>query len=588
MLRMHCSQVKVSIIFALLCLLNLPLANAQNSLIFLDQGSEWTEERRQRYYTQDQGSQIIPLRWIVALDHDGKPFMDQHLNRYGYLANPNSEFPSLPVGFTVAKGDSGRVLGMTCAACHTRQIIVDGKQYRADGGPAIVDFQSFLSDLKQAVEHVIEDDNAFNTFAQRVLGPSPSEGEKQQLNNELQQWFLPYSTLIERSLPTPAWGPSRLDAVSMIFNRLAGLDLGEPPTYLIPENIQVANAPVRYPFLWNAARQDFTQWPGFASNGNFIFGLSRNLGEVFGVFADFRPIRDDSRILGINYLHKNSANFHGLTELEQLIWKIGPPQWPWAIDQDLAEQGYTIFSRPTAQGGCVECHGIKPGQFRSLTHQDKIWATPLLDVGTDSLEHHILERTVKTGVLEGANIPLLKSQGLKAEDTAFNVLGLAVIGSILQHYNPLDRWENHLVSDIENELGINHKLNKHLANAFRKPVEVVQLQQANSNNSVQKYPYESRVLEGIWAAAPYLHNGSVPTLAELLKPAEQRISQFKIGPNYDIENIGLATEQTHFDYTLNTTDCSKRNSGNSRCGHEFGTNLSPAEKDALLEYLKTL
>jgi hypothetical protein len=163
-----------------------------------------------------------------------------------------------------------------------------------------------------------------------------------------------------------------------------------------------------------------------------------------------------------------------------------------------------------------------------------------------------------------------------------------VIGSILQHYNPLDRWENHLVSDIENELGINHKLNKHLANAFRKPVEVVQLQQANSNNSVQKYPYESRVLEGIWAAAPYLHNGSVPTLAELLKPAEQRISQFKIGPNYDIENIGLATEQTHFDYTLNTTDCSKRNSGNSRCGHEFGTNLSPAEKDALLEYLKTL
>lgn len=326
MLRMHWNQVKTIAMVALLCLLNIPIASANDSPIFLDQGSEWTEERRQRYYTQDQGSQIIPLRWIVSLEHDGKPFMDQHLSRYGYLANPNSEFPSLPVGFTVAKGGSGRVLGMTCAACHTRQIIVDGKQYRADGGPAIVDFQSFLNDLKQAVEHVIEDDNAFNTFAQRVLGPSPSESEKQQLNNELQQWLLPYSTLIERSLPTPAWGPSRLDAVSMIFNRLAGLDLGEPPTYLIPENIQVANAPVRYPFLWNAARQDFTQWPGFASNGNFIFGLSRNLGEVFGVFADFRPVRDDSRILGINYLHKNSANFHGLTELEQLIWKIGPPQ----------------------------------------------------------------------------------------------------------------------------------------------------------------------------------------------------------------------------------------------------------------------
>ena len=42
------------------------------------------------------------------------------------------------------------------------------------------------------------------------------------------------------------------------------------------------------------------------------------------------------------------------------------------------------------------------------------------------------------------------------------------------------------------------------------------------------------------------------------------------------------------DYTLKTTDCSDRNSGNSRCGHEFGTQLSPAEKRALIEYLKVL
>jgi hypothetical protein len=77
-------------------------------------------------------------------------------------------------------------------------------------------------------------------------------------------------------------------------------------------------------------------------------------------------------------------------------------------------------------------------------------------------------------------------------------------------------------------------------------------------------------------------------LAELLKPAAERISSFKIGPAYDIVKIGLATEQNKFDYTLETTDCSDRNSGNSRCGHEFGTKLSAEEKKALLEYLKTL
>ena len=66
------------------------------------------------------------------------------------------------------------------------------------------------------------------------------------------------------------------------------------------------------------------------------------------------------------------------------------------------------------------------------------------------------------------------------------------------------------------------------------------------------------------------------------------MASFKIGPNYDVANVGLATEQTKFDPVLVTTDCTERDSGNSRCGHEFGTTLPEAEKRALLEYLKTL
>ena len=68
-------------------------------------------------------------------------------------------------------------------------------------------------------------------------------------------------------------------------------------------------------------------------------------------------------------------------------------------------KGKVIFARKTDQGGCVECHGISPGQTRFLDH--KTWATPVLDVGTDSREYDILGWTVKTGVLEGAKIPFL-------------------------------------------------------------------------------------------------------------------------------------------------------------------------------------
>ena len=95
------------------------------------------------------------------------------------------------------------------------------------------------------------------------------------------------------------------------------------------------------------------------------------------------------------------------------------------------------------------------------------------------------------------------------------------------------------------------------------------------------------MLQGIWAAAPYLHNGSVPTLAELLKPAAQRVSKFAVGAKYDIENVGLAAVQDGNE-TRTLTGCDDLNSGNSRCGHEFGTSLSDQDKKALLEYLKTL
>src|SRR5690606_4474175 len=206
-----------------------------------------------------------------------------------------------------------------------------------------------------------------------------------------------------------------------------------------------------------------------------------------------------------------------------------------------------------------------------------------LDVGTDSKEYEILGRTVKTGVLEGARIPLLAAP-LKPVDTAFNVLGTAVLGTILQHYVPVLLKGKDKVQAIQaddDSMSLFPPETEALRDAFIAPT-------VSKESQEPTYAYESRVLEGIWAAAPYLHNGSVPTLAELLKPAAERVSSFKVGPAYDIVNIGIAAEQIRFDYTLQTTDCSDRNSGNSRCGHEFGTTLSPDEKKALLEYLKTL
>jgi hypothetical protein len=62
----------------------------------------------------------------------------------------------------------------------------------------------------------------------------------------------------------------------------------------------------------------------------------------------------------------------------------------------------------------------------------------------------------------------------------------------------------------------------------------------------------------------------------------------KVGSNYDIEKIGLAVNQSELSSVTQSADCSNLNSGNSNCGHEYGTKLSEDSKKALLEYVKTL
>ncbi|MEP2758554.1 MAG: di-heme-cytochrome C peroxidase [Hyphomicrobiales bacterium] len=555
-------------------------------VVTVNQGGDWTSETRAAFYTQDQGSRIMPLAWMRALKlADGTAFLKDSLSRYGYLPNPENDEPDIPVGFTVANMDGVPSIGMTCSACHTRQIDVNGTAYRIDGGPGIVDFQSFLADLDSSSQSVLATESSYDQFADEVLGAGASSTKKAELKLEVETWVLRFHTLIEGSLPDPAWGPSRLDAVSMIFNRIAGLDIGEPPTYLIRDNIQTADAPTRYPFLWNAAVQDKTQWPGFSDNGNSLLGLSRNLGEVYGVFAVFHP-QKQSGILKLNrdYLTVNSANFSGLGTVEDLIWKIGPPQWPWQFERGLASVGKGIYERPTDQGGCAECHGIKKGAFRSPFHST--WATPIMDVGTDRRECEILQRTVDTGIMNGAKVPF--ADALKPKDKAFNLLATSVIGSIIQHgLGNLSQQDVALMRE-GNSSQLPSQFDD-LKGAFRQPqFQLESFVSAAASAGKSGCAYESRVMEGIWAAAPYLHNGSVPTLEDLLKPASERPTLFKLGPNYDIEAVGMAAEQSKFDYTLTTTDCSDVASGNSRCGHEFGTSLSDSEKKALLEYLKVL
>lgn len=93
--------------------------------------------------------------------------------------------------------------------------------------------------------------------------------------------------------------------------------------------------------------------------------------------------------------------------------------------------------------------------------------------------------------------------------------------------------------------------------------------------------YANAPLDGIWMRAPYLHNGSVPTLADLLSPPADRPAEFFRGCTVlDVEKVGFACEDGFaFDTSL---------VGNGNGGHLWGTDLPEGEKAALLEYLRSL
>ena len=100
--------------------------------------------------------------------------------------------------------------------------------------------------------------------------------------------------------------------------------------------------------------------------------------------------------------------------------------------------------------------------------------------------------------------------------------------------------------------------------------------------------YANMPLDGVWLRAPYLHNGSVPALRDLLEPPENRPKEFYRGYDvFDQVKVGfishVAEESGQKLFRFDTSV-----PGNSNAGHLYGTNLTSEEKDALVEYMKKL
>ncbi|MGA8349926.1 MAG: di-heme-cytochrome C peroxidase [Isosphaeraceae bacterium] len=549
-----------------------PLGEPVDKVVYLDQG--WSPAVSLKFYFTSQGSQIIPYDWFLALEQADSQTLfrdNQNILKYRYLPQlPDSNNPDgLPVGFVGDEGVGRRWLGLTCAACHTNEIRFGTTGYRVDGAPTQGDVRALLSAMITAMQKTRDDPAKFERFAAKVLGNQNSSNGQLLLKAQLAAAIDKRIAYNLRNFPgynpnEPAPAPAdyaRLDAVGAIVNEVFYHSVKAPtsPT----DNTRPANAPVSYPFIWDTPQQELEQWIGIAKSGGplDVFSLSRNVGEVLGVFADF-VIPDDPSPLG----YSSSVKTLGLVDLENQLKGLWSPQWPAdfpPINQADAAKGKAIYQ----QLKCDTCHTVvtnRKDPARTIVSYMKADQT---DPGTYL---NFFNRTGPSGKLAGADVNLIPfMQKIPANASAATMITNEVVGTILGSGWPAP-------PDYLSQISF----------GATRPHGVL------LEHAAVSVEYKARPLNGIWATAPYLHNGSVPNLDELFQPSAQRSKSFSIGVRtFDPVRVGYLTDVAGFP-KFNVNDSNGNPiTGNSNAGHEgdqYGTSLSSDQRRQLIEYLKSL
>jgi processive rubber oxygenase RoxA-like protein len=537
--------------------------DSTTKLIRLDQG--WTAAESDWFYWTTQGSQLLPYAFFLALEQADAPvlFRDAHnMQKYRFLperpspANPDG----LPVGF-IADAESAlprdlltdrRSAGFTCAACHTTNINYKGTGIRVDGAAALTDIASFLIDLTAALQATVADDAKFDRFAAKVLGPAAKGPKKTSLRSTLRTIANQHSAYNTLNRSDVAEGFGRLDAFGRIFNNALVL--------VDPRNGTKANAPARFPQLWDTTRLDFVQWTGVASNAG-IGPLMRNLGQIIGVFAAIDP-GDPPPSVG----YDSSVNVSNLRALEHSLKSLKSPLWPEnvlpPIDHGRAAAGRELFVR--------DCRGCHHDIERDRKDRVLTSSVSLSTVRTDPLTaENLINSRGNTGFLEGTKQDVYFGRLLGPTDTAFHITRNTVLHIFFGKLSPGLRKKAMRRVDMTDS-------------GPAGPTDRAAIAQHSKNEP--QLQYKARPLNGIWAAAPFLHNGSVPNLYEVLLPPNQRSKQFAVGRReFDPVKVGFVPEPTEGTFLFDTTL-----KGNTNVGHEFGAHLSETERWQIVEYLKSL
>ncbi|WNG39238.1 hypothetical protein F0U61_40395 [Archangium violaceum] len=541
--------------------------------------SELSGREREVFYHLPQGNEHLWLAVLRALPSRdtqqgrtaGFQSFLEGFERFGFLPDPDHP-ERLPVGVALVPATERQPVarvGINCAACHVGEFHHRGARVRVDGAPSLLNMDAFNREAVEVIALTLSDRTRLLDFLERLathLPPQTREGGLQAAYPDTNLTPDGSSSAREKLVAEVAWycsqgadlcrppklGPEperglEFDAQLSLYVR----ELSRKQVRTVPDAIRLLRGHLLYFMRLGRLRFGTYAGPGRVD----AFGVARGVlfgPEAAGVLAapvsypclwEFQKSswlhwdgntnsvmeRNIGQALGMGATvdrrdFSSSVLPRNLAELERLSNKIGSPRWPQDVFGPL-ETARLERGREHFARHCQSCHGAEDA------------VVPLERIGTDG--NRAQSFASKVGDLEFP--AALQDLLSRVKQRAYAREGLTP-----EEIHPL---EPRIVY-------------------WRAPVG-----------------YVSRPLEGIWATAPYLHNGSVPTLWDLLQPASARPARFPMGQReYDPGKVGYVTESS--DPSLFTFDVSMP--GNSNAGHEYGTGLSEEEKRDLLEYLKSL
>lgn len=600
--------------------------------------SDLSEEQRRRYYYQDEGIQYFPIDILASLSRaksgDGgagpkvglyKELFLEKPERFGLFRVPAIR-DDLPVGLTLSE-DRYPIAGINCVTCHTGLVRnAAGKFLIVDGAPSLFAVNRFIGEMAISAfvtaTSISEFDEFYARYTERTDRRMAAEGARgvevapflrETPDTQVDEGKLKESNANVDQLAmeeAPATDPRvRAEAEKLVAGKASIADPKNVRLTKLQMRLYLLERALRFQTLggyapeggdsdmgranpWGGAKNyladrwlgDNSKWqldPGGPISTPYIWGFDRIEHVFWAGVTNSLVERDYAQ--GIALLSefdttctslRTTVSIRKLHEVRRSAASLTAPAWPaeflGPIDGARAARGKTHYDQRCR--GCHDHEGPPPPGCAERAPLDAngqpvpvgqgLFRQLFCEVGTDSAYvRSLMEKSPKKRAVCGG--PVSPGPG----DLMTDFLGPVF------HDAKSAAYRNEGLDQAKDEA--TYEGNRRPA-WWLSPIA----------NAIVAKP-----LRGSWASAPYLHNGSVPTMWDLLSEPSQRPTEFVVGAfDYDVEKLGFRSDPKETLPTFYSRVFVSPNAlgGASNGGHYFSIGMTDDDKHDLIEYLKSL